>query len=196
MNTFANWFGVGVKVGGTLGPAGFETMEGYISNLGIISHSHSINMSYLRVGGGLGAGVGMCAIFVFNCTNPQNLHEKDDSSWSINVSMGAKWSEVVKVLGKSKVFSIAPKIIGGITKATKFELDDIRNASSYLFNIYELNDITRDKVIVIDIPTAGAGLELSAQMLYGKIQIGDLRMQEQNLDKSGVPTGARRIGEL
>ncbi len=196
MNNFASWFGVGIKGGGSIGLGGFETMEGYISNLGMINHSHSINISYLRLGPGLGAGIGMCAIFVFNCMNPQNLHQKNDSSWSINVSLGGKWSDVAKVLGNSKMLKIVPKVVSGITKATRSEIDDIRNISSYLYTTYELTDLTRDKVIVVDIPLAGVGLELSAQQLYGTIYIGDLMMQEQNLDKSGVPSGAKRRGEL
>jgi hypothetical protein len=196
MKNYMNWFGVGVKGGGSIGPGGFETTEGYISNLGLISHSHSINISYLRVGPGLGAGAGMCAIYVFNCMNPQNLHGKSDSSWSINVSLGGKWSDIAKVLGKSKLLKIVPKVIGGITKATRSEVDDLRNIGSYLYTAYELKDITRDKVIVIDIPFAGVGLELSAQQLYGTIYIGELMRQEQNLDKSGIPSGAKRVGEL
>lgn len=195
-NKYANWFGVGVKGGGSIGPGGFETMEGYISNLGIPSHSHSINISYLRIGPGLGAGAGMCAIFVFNCMNPQNLHQKSDSSWSINVSLGGKWSDIAKALSKSKLFTIAPKLVNGLGRVTLGELDEIRNISSYLFNAYELKETSRDKVVVIDIPLAGVGLELSAHKLYGTIYIGDLKAHNPNINKSGLPSGGKRIGEL
>ncbi len=196
MNNFMNWFGVGVKGGGTLGLVGFETMEGYISNLGMPSHSHALNMTYLRLGAGLGGGAGLCAIFVYNCSNPQNLHRKNDASWSINVSLGAKWSDVVKFMAKSKLFEVAPKLVNSFSKATKADLDNIRNSASYLSTVYEITDQTKDKVITIDIPFAGVGAEISAQKLYGTIYIGDLKTQSANIDKSGLPSGGKRIGEL
>ncbi len=196
MNNFMNWFGVGVKGGGTLGLVGFETMEGSISNLGVPSHKHSLNMTYLRLGAGLGGGAGLCAIFVYNCSNPQNLHGTNDASWSINVSLGAKWSDVVKFMAKSKLFEIAPKLVNGFSKATKADLDNIRNSASYLYTVYEITDQTKNKVITIDIPFAGVGAEISAQKLYGTIYIGDLKTQSANIDKSGLPSGAKRIGEL
>jgi hypothetical protein len=196
MDYYATWFGVGVKGGGSIGIGGFETMEGYISNLGMPSHTHSINISYLRMGAGLGAGAGLCAIYVFNCRNPQNLHQKTDATWSVNVSLGGKWSDVVKFLSKSKLFSIAPKLVSGISKASAYDLDSLRNIASNLMTMYEVTEYSKDKVVTIDIPLAGVGLELSAQKLYGTIFIGDLQMQEQNLNRSGLPSGGRRIGEL
>lgn len=196
MDYFATWFGVGVKGGGSIGPGGFETMEGFISNLGMPSHSHSINISYLRLGAGLGAGAGLCAIYVFNCRNPQNLHQKTDATWSVNVSLGGKWSDVVKFLGKSRLFELTPKLVNGITTASKHDLDSLRNIASNLCTMYEVTEYSRDKVVTIDIPFAGVGLELSAQKLYGTIYIGDLRTQEQNINKSGLPFGGKRIGEL
>ena len=196
MDNFANWFGVGVKGGGSIGPGGFETMEGYISNLGMINHTHSINISYLRIGPGLGAGVGLSAIYVFNCRNPQSLHQKNDSSWGVNVSIGPKWSDIAKVLAKSGLLKIIPKAVSSITKLTRSELDDLRNIASYIYSACEIKDISRDKVMVIDIPLAGVGLELSAHQLHGTIFIGDLNMQETEIDRTGIPAGGRRRGEL
>ena len=190
MNNYHSWFGVGVKGGGTLGLAGFETMEGYIANLGMPSHTHSINMSYLRLGVGLGGGAGLCLIFVFNSVNPKVLDQTNDSTWSINISLGAKWSDVAKALAASKIFQIAPTHIGGLMKATKLDLDNIRNISSYIFTTYELTEQTKNKVVAIDIPFAGIGAELSAQQLYGTIFIGDVQMAKPTQDPK--PSGIRR----
>lgn len=193
MNNYHSWFGVGVKGGGTLGLAGFETMEGYIANLGMPSHSHSINMSYLRLGAGLGGGAGLCLIFVFNSINPKVLDQTNDSTWSINVSLGAKWSDVVKALKAAKIFTIAPKLISGIAQASKFDFDAIRNSASYIFTTYELfkDNGTKNKVVAIDVPFAGVGTELSVQALYGTIFIDDLVMQNP-AKQAQTPTGIRR----
>lgn len=189
-NNYHNWFGVGVKVGGTLGMVGFETMEGYISNLGLPSHTHSFNMSYLRLGAGLGGGAGLCLIFVFNSINPKVLDQTNDSTWSINVSLGGKWSDVVKALNASKIFQLAPKLVSGLTKATKFDLDNIRNSVSYIWTTAELTQQTKNKVVAIDVPFAGVGAELSAQQLYGTIFVGDLRISQPTIDPA--PSGIRR----
>ena len=53
MDHYQNWFGVGIKGGGTVGVVGFETMEGYIANLGYPRHQHELNLSSLRLGLGL-----------------------------------------------------------------------------------------------------------------------------------------------
>ena len=190
MNNYHNWFGVGVKGGGTLGLVGFETMEGNISNLGMPSHSHGINMSYLRVGAGLGGGAGLCLIFVFNSVNPKVLDQTNDSTWSINVSLGAKWSDAAKVLAKSRIFQIAPKLLSGLGKATVQNMDEIRNSASYLYTMFEITQQTRDKVVTIDVPFAGVGAELSLQKLYGTIFIDDLQMKTPTTEPA--PTGIKR----
>lgn len=193
MNKYHSWFGVGIKGGGTLGLAGFETMEGYIANLGMPSHSHSINMSYLRLGAGLGAGAGLCLIFVYNSANPKVLDQTNDSTWSVNLSLGAKWADVVKALKAAKVFTIAPKLVSGIAMASKFDLDSIRTSASYIYTIYELfNEAgNKNKVVAIDVPFAGVGLEVSVQALHGTIFIGDLAMQKPPT-QNPTPTGIRR----
>lgn len=197
MTTMHNWFGVGIKGGGTLALVGFETMEGYISCVGMPSHTHSINMSYMRLGAGLGGGVGLCLIFVYNSINPKALDNTSDSTWSVNIALGPKWSAIASALAKSKIFELAPKIVGGIAAATKYDLDNIRNAASNIYTGLDVMDQnSKNKVVTIDVPGAGVGAELSLQKLYGTIFIGDIQMQETNIDKSGLPSGGIRRGEL
>lgn len=70
--------------------------------------------NWLGVGVKGGGSGGLYLIFVYNCMNPQNLHQKNDASWSINIPLGAMWSDVVKVVEKTKLFQIAPKLAEGI----------------------------------------------------------------------------------
>lgn len=197
MESLHSWFGVGVKGGGILAVAGFETMEGYISCVGMPSHTHSMNMSYMRLGLGLGGGAGLCLIFVYNSINPKALDNTNDSTWSVNIALGPKWSAIASALAKSKIFELAPEIVGGINKVTKYDLDNIRNAASYIYTGLDVMDQkSKNKVVTIDVPGAGVGAELSAQKLYGTIFIGDIQMHDRNIDKSGVPSGGKRRGEL
>lgn len=65
MDRYASWIGTGVKGGGMLEVAGFETMENVVTNVGFGQHSHPLNVSGARIGMGLGASVGVVAVLVF-----------------------------------------------------------------------------------------------------------------------------------
>lgn len=188
MDNYQNWFGVGIKGGGTLGVAGFETMEGYVANLGYPRHQHELNLSSLRLGLGLGASVGMTAILVFNCGNIQNLNETQSEDWSINISFGEKWSDIVKALANLRFFATAAKLVKW-TKATPGDIDTIRNSMSYF---YTAADMIKNKpqLVAIDIPGAGIGLEGSIHKLYGTILIGDLVIASEKSEPA--PSGVRR----
>jgi hypothetical protein len=188
MDHFQNWFGLGIKGGGTLGIAGFETMEGYISNLGYPKHSHELNLSSLRLGVGLGASVGMTAILVFNCGNLQNMNETQVEDWSINISYGEKWSDIAKALVNMKFFATAAKLISW-TKATPKDIDTIRNAMSYIYTTGDMI-INKPQLVAIDIPGTGIGLEGSIQKLYGTITIGEQQTLETATETA--PSGVKR----
>ncbi len=172
MDHYQNWFGVGIKGGGTIGVAGFETMEGYVANLGYPQHQHELNLSSLRLGLGLGASVGMTAILVFNCGNIQNLNETQSEDWSINISYGEKWSDIVKALANLKFFRTAAKLAKW-TKATPSDIDSIRNSMSYFYTTLDMIQ-NKPQLVAIDIPGTGVGLEGSIHKLYGTIRIGEL----------------------
>lgn len=190
MDYFQHWFGVGIKGGGTIGIAGFETMEGYVSNLGYPRHSHELNLSSMRLGLGLGASVGMTAILIFNCGNIQNLHDTQAEDWSINISYGEKWSDIVKGLGNIKFFSTAAKLVSW-TKATPKDIDTIRNGASYIYSeIDTFKSRGKAQLVAVDIPGAGIGLEGSIHKLYGTLLIGD--MVTSIPASETAPSGIRR----
>jgi hypothetical protein len=188
MDHFQNWFGVGIKGGGTLGVAGFETMEGYVSNLGYPRHSHELNVSSLRLGIGLGASVGMTAILVYNCGNIQNLSGTESEDWSINISFGEKWSDIVKGLANLQFYKTAAKLVSW-SKATPKDIDTIRNSMSYLWTTADMV-ANKPQLVAIDIPGTGIGLEGSIHKLYGTIRIGELITYTPQSETA--PSGIRR----
>lgn len=190
MDYFQNWFGVGVKGGGTLGIAGFETLEGYVANLGYPKHSHDLNLSSMRLGLGLGASVGMTAILVFNCGNIQRLNETQVEDWSINISFGGKWSDIVKGLANLRFFKTAANLVSW-TKARPKDIDTIRNSMSYFYTAADMKkNENKPQIVAIDIPGAGIGLEGSIHNLYGTITIGELVTSAPTIDPA--PSGIRR----
>jgi hypothetical protein len=89
MNWYETWFGYGIKTGGTLIIAGAEGVSGQLFNLGDHTSSRFAMMS-ARIGLGLGAGTGLCAVFVFNAISLWSLHNKTNEDWGVNFSVGGK----------------------------------------------------------------------------------------------------------
>ena len=178
MSSYESWIGLGVKGGGTLGFVGMETLEGVASNLGYPKHSHSLNVSSIRLGLGLGGGAGFVAIVVFKCGNLMNLNGTKTTDWSINFALGEKWDGVVKGLKNYKFFSTVARIGGIFSKAVPSDVDNIRNSMSYLYTAYDISGMSGPKLVTIDIPFAGIGAEVSAHYLDGEITIGDLIKEE------------------
>lgn len=196
MDNYASWIGTGVKGGGMLGVAGFETMEGVVTNQGYRQHSHPINVSAVRMGFGLGASAGVVALLIFNCRNLLNMNGTQDADWGLNLALGGKWDGVVKGLKQFKFFATMAKVAASpagkfFKKATPKEIDDLRNAMAYLYTAYDMASMSgKPKLIAIDIPFAGVGAEVSWFRLEGELTVGDLITTNQQAE--AAPAGIRR----
>lgn len=177
MDQYKTWCGVGVKGGGTLFAVGMEYLAGDLRNLGQLGELHSFQMMSVRIGPGLGGGAGYVACIVFDCLNLWNLNDTESSDWSINVALGGKWSEVVKGLSKYKFFPTLLKIgeaAGKQTALVPADIDNLRNGASYFWTGCDIGKRGNGpKLVTIDIPFAGVGVELSAHWTQGKIEILD-----------------------
>lgn len=174
MNKYETWFGVGAKGGGTVFTAGAEYLGGEIVNLGTLSDRTGFQVLSTRVGLGLGAGMGMCACFVFNCLNLWTLHDTETTDWGVNIAIGGKWSEIAKTLGKGRFIQSVAAGAKAISKgkvAQPDQIESIRNGLAYMYNAYDLGTMSGPKMITIDVPGVGVGLELSAHYLQGTIEI-------------------------
>jgi len=174
MDLYESWLGIGVKGGGTLALVGAETLFGEVTNLGFVQDRHTITISSIRVGAGLGGGAGFVVIIVYNCANLMNLDGTEATDWSINIALGAKWDAVAKVLAKKQFFMTLIKLGNKFAKATPGDLDNLRNSMSYLYTCYGIASMKGPTVVTLDIPFAGVGAELSVHYLDGEISIGKL----------------------
>ena len=180
MNKYESWIGVGVKIGGIIGPLGFESLTGNVFNAGNPAYYHRLTISGIRVGLGLGGGGGLVLIFVYNCNNIKSLHNTSSEDWGVNVSFGEKWADVAKVIKNKNLFSTILNLQGVLAYATPDKIENIRNCMAYIYNIYDLSTVAgAPKIISIDIPGAGIGEELSAYYLTGEIIIGDEEIADQ-----------------
>lgn len=178
MSEYDTWVGLGGKVGGSLGFIGAESADGYVWNVGYPQHVHPLNITSFRFGPGLGGGVGMVAMFVFNCGNIASLNNTTNSDWSINVSLAGKWSELVKGLKKYKFFIALAKYMDNTM--TPDDMSSIRNGLSYLYSAAEISGMDYSpKTITLDIPAAGIGVELSMSFMLGIITIGEIIVKKE-----------------
>jgi hypothetical protein len=174
-NAYQAWLGLGYKGGGTLFIPGIETIGGTLRNFGMMEEHHDFSILNVRIGIGLGASVGVCACLVFDCLNLHSLHNTQVNDWSINASLGAKWDSIVKGLKNYKFFETLQKIAKNsdtLKNATPKDIENIKTGMSFIYSSAEIvNNNKSPKLIIVDIPAAGVGLELSGYWTQGKIEM-------------------------
>ena len=175
---YSTWFGLGFKGGGILIIGGAEYLSCTMRNLGNPNEHHDLQILSARAGLGLGGSVGMIACLIYNCSNLHNLNDTQAADWSINVAFAEKWDTVVKGLASCRFFPSLLKIGKAVNKSAGVipsDLENIRNAMSYLYTGYDYlkGSAGAPKMITVDIPGAGVGYELSAYWAQGQIEMLD-----------------------
>ncbi len=184
LSEYDTWVGLGGKVGGSLGLIGAESADGYVWNVGYQQHVHPLNITSFRFGPGLGGGVGMVAMLVFNCGNIASLNNTSNSDWCINVSLAGKWSSLVKGLQKYKFFTALAKYMDNTM--TPDDMSSVRNGLSYLYSAAEINNMDYSpKTVTLDIPAAGIGVELSMSYMLGIVTVGEIIVKKDAEQSEG-----------
>jgi hypothetical protein len=173
---YSTWFGLGYKGGGILVAAGMEYLSCTMRNVGMPSEHHDFQILSARVGLGLGGSVGAVACLIYNCSNLYDLNDTQASDWSVNVAFAGKWGDVVDGLTKYDFFPSLlriGKVVNSKTALVPSDIENIRNAMSYLWtgHDYLQGSGGKAKMITVDIPGAGIGYELSASWAQGQIEI-------------------------
>ena len=167
------WFGVGVKGGGTVFVVGMEGFEGVIWNCERPEAHNEFNITSVRLGLGIGAGVGLSLLIAFNIKGSLwsvNGHKITD--WGVNVSLGEKWSAIVKSLRLSGFLKVAAaaakaKKTTGLSPAN---FEQARNLAHYLWDVNDMVEADGPTFVSIDTP-ASVGAELSANYTIGTLDL-------------------------
>ena len=165
------WLGIGVKAGGMLGFGGVESVSGTFYNIGNPGITYGFSMVSSRWGFGLGGGSGLVAIGVFKLNGLSWLDGRVMEDWGVNVDLGGRWKHLVKALDAKNFFRNVKlaRAFGALVS----NLDEIRDAMHYIYNAYEFDAKGDHPSVSLDVPFAGAGLELSAFKTSGKMWIDD-----------------------
>ncbi len=167
------WFGVGVRAKMNLFVLKAEGIEGEICNLANISNRHHFSLHGIRFGFGKSEGTNqtdrgarLVIICVLSCSNIKALNEIPYDSL-----FGEKLDVVVETLKRIEFFRTAAKVGKNLSFTSPKDIEDIKNALSYLYDEYKVIQGSQPKVICFDTP-AGLGLEASAfSPSGGKIKI-------------------------
>jgi hypothetical protein len=190
------WFGVGAKFGGQLIVGGLESTTGYVFNLENPAFNAPFTIENIRLGLGLGGGVGGCVLFVLNCRSVFTLHNTDVQDWGLNLAVGGKLDGLVKLLRRAKEFEQlwpvarqALRVVGQMRHGTvqmartvpaamrsigltADSLEKINSAATVVRNLTDAyNSQGKPFVLALDIPGVGYGLELSLVYTKGKITV-------------------------
>lgn len=176
MDKYQTWIGTGIEGGGTIVIPGVEYVGGNLMNLGMYRENHDFQILNIRMGLGMGGGVGMVACFVFNCLNLWDLNDTnvDDWSFDVNVALVGKWSSLIKSVKGRKLIPILRLMGDKGVNLTPDQVNLIRDFMSALYGEYEVANAKGPKLLTVEIPAAGIGFELSAHFtLGGQIEILD-----------------------
>lgn len=174
------WFGVGAKVGG-IAVLGMEAFQGVATRIDSFSTWQEVNVTGLRLGLGLGGGINAALFCAFNSPTLYSVNGQFVSDWGINVAfpavkanakgLGAALDLARFLDGPGRAFLEKPFI----HSLTPDKMSSIRDWLALVYNsASNAAGAPADRAswaAVIDLPV-GTGLELSAFLSGGEIQVG------------------------
>lgn len=181
------WVGFAIKGGGILFVVGMEGAEGVAGRLDQFKGSlNEFNITSVRMGLGLGGGVGLSMFLAFNTPMLFQLDGTKISpalrDFNVNISVEAKiplGNSFKMIRPIASKLAAGSKVLGGLKSGlgnlSMSDLSTLRDFAHLYWNAtVEASDAanTRDpKTMMIDIPGAGAGLELSLFWTQGEISV-------------------------
>lgn len=182
------WIGVATKIGGGLIAAGVESTTGIMFNALNPNWARPFTIESIRLQLGLGGGIGVSVVMVFNCSSIFSISGTDVNDWGVNFTLGPNWTAVVKNLTRLGFFGKAMKVKGLlksansveamkdakiISKLTPSDMEGLKNGVNYFWNANDLAKRGSDTVIsALDVPGAGVGAEIAVcPIIKGKFNV-------------------------
>ena len=167
------WIGAGAKYGGQLIGAGYDSSDGAVFNVAHPGWCFEFEITNLRLGPGLGGGVGSMIVIAFNTTNIYNLSGTNIEDWGFNFALAGKWSAIAKSLANIQKYAALAKLAKSATATKNFvkDAEGLKMATNYLWNAFDMNKRGgKPTIFTLDLP-AGVGLEVSLVKTYGTFNI-------------------------
>lgn len=182
----STWIGVGQKTGFSLGP-GYEQFVGAIWNCNDFRYA-GLRINSFRIGVGVGGSTGVSLVLIFNALNQARIHNLEVSDWGINLAIGDRLGSIVSALRSPRAWASFIRVLrtvnqsrvgrglssAGIRAVSGSDLDSLRNLASTSWSALDVEEARRTnevKVIVLDMPFAGLGAEISFNWVVGRAEI-------------------------
>lgn len=168
------WAGIGVKVDGMI-IVGADSFEGAAFRLDGWPNASitGVNVSSIRFGLGLGGSIGVSLFFAFNTPVLSWLNNQYlDRDWGVAFAVPGVKLTVGNALSQSyKALKTLKKGRDLVTRVTPEQIQAFRDAAS---KIYSAGGMPGGKstALVLDIPEAGWGAEMSAYLAWGQVMTG------------------------
>jgi hypothetical protein len=177
------WVGAGIKVGG-IAIAGAETFEGVATRLDSWRTTWlEVNVTGIRLGLGLGGSIGASVFFAFNVGTLYEVNNTVVTDWGLNIavpSLKANLKSLGVAINLEKYLDSAGRVflkrqfIGNMTPE---KLAKLRDLASVVYNSTTEGAAGilggEPKLLVLDVPGAGWGAELSVFATGGEFTVGD-----------------------
>jgi hypothetical protein len=186
----STWFGIGIKAGGQFMIGG---IDGFIG--GVMSFAHvakyEVYVNNVRLGPGLGGGVGLSFVFLLDCPMPHYLNNQQCSDWGIGLQLGNNWGTFINqgkniikgikalepLIHHRKALIESGKFTANMVKGFHGqEIEAMKTAVGQIMGAYDSYtgaSSSNPKLLIIDSPFPGTsiGVELSAYISGGTIKI-------------------------
>ena len=167
------WFGLGVGGGGTFFVAGRDALYGFMYSFDKYEDSFPLQVTHWRVGLGLGGSFGGAFIVAVGGKTPQSFDGLSVGGFDFKAALGAKWGDFAKgvqdldfaskIASSGGSFFSRSKMSAKLWQATAVAVRDGVKAS--------LANVSAPAVVIMPIPLAGAGVELSVYYAWGDCSV-------------------------
>jgi hypothetical protein len=178
--SWKHWIGFGVKSGGQLGIGGVESVTAYMVNLGS-GETFDLEVISSRWGLGLGGSGNAIVVLGWGFIEPYELDGKHENDWGFNIAFTEKLvsKSAIKAITFSKYFYDMYKANKAILAYRQVKraadgielIETMRNALHTLFAGFQLHK--PEGVVIVEVPAAGAGVEVSAYKSYGTMYVSN-----------------------
>jgi hypothetical protein len=166
------WVGLGVKAGG-IAVAGAETFEGiaFRADSTPAESGVEVNVTSIRLGLGLGGSAGVAVFLAFNLPL---LFDQPLTDWGVTVALpGGRLSGNIAALS---AFKSLPSVMARLEWFTDDRLELLKDIASAVYagatDVRDAIDGGDGKILVLDVPEAGWGAELSVSASGGELSVG------------------------
>ena len=164
------WVGVAIKEGGIIGALGLETLEGSICRLDSLGSASAYWACFatlgIRIGFGLGGAAGLTLIIVHGTQFFIDVHNMDIGGPNVTIAIEDRIGNVGAARSIDKAAWASLKAFAGVAenagKLSQVKESVIMNIVNNIMNSVSWASGSLPFGLAIDIPFAGAGLELSA----------------------------------